>query len=127
MIVVDGAGGGLVRFDYSYDDSYNRIMDLKSSQGLNIRYTYDNNRNIIAKNGNGAAYQFNYHFQLLIKLLILVYTLNRMNLRLMMKNEMLRAQILLRNRFFVRDPTKTKQMEYTYEKNRRNPEIFRRM
>ncbi|GAV15285.1 wall-associated protein WapA [Paenibacillus sp. NAIST15-1] len=84
MKVVEGAGGELARFDYSYDESYNRITDLKSSQGLNISYaydglnmvgiqqklgeapfadygyTYDNNRNITAKNDNGAAYQFSY-------------------------------------------------------------------
>ncbi|MCY9738048.1 polymorphic toxin-type HINT domain-containing protein, partial [Paenibacillus alvei] len=67
-----------------YDGSYNRLVELKSAQGflenyaydgLNLAgiqqkqgdaplrsysYTYDNNRNIVAKNDNGAAYQFSY-------------------------------------------------------------------
>ncbi|MCM3292507.1 wall-associated protein WapA [Paenibacillus sp. MER 180] len=83
MRVMDGTGGELARFEYSYDDSY-RIADLKSSSGLNevysydgmnrtgiqqkqgdalfgnYSYTYDNNRNIIAKNDNGAFFQFSY-------------------------------------------------------------------
>ncbi|MEQ7053036.1 polymorphic toxin-type HINT domain-containing protein, partial [Paenibacillaceae sp. P-4] len=83
MRVMDGTVGELARFEYSYDDSY-RIADLKSSSGLNevysydgmnrtgiqqkqgdalfgnYSYTYDNNRNIIAKNDNGAFFQFSY-------------------------------------------------------------------
>jgi len=82
--IVDGSGGELARFDYSYDNSYNRIMELKSSHGLNISYsydglnmvgiqqkqgealfwkyayTYDNNRNIIGINDYGALSQFTY-------------------------------------------------------------------
>jgi len=81
--VVDEAGGALAQFDYSYDDSY-RIANLKSMNGLNevytydgmnrtgiqqklgeapfadYGYTYDNNRNIVAKNDTGAGYQFSY-------------------------------------------------------------------
>ncbi|MCY9704195.1 polymorphic toxin-type HINT domain-containing protein, partial [Paenibacillus alvei] len=84
MAVLDGSGSQLTQFEYKYDGSFNRLTELKSAQGflenyaydgLNLAgiqqkqgdaplgsysYTYDNNRNIVAKNDNGAAYQFSY-------------------------------------------------------------------
>ncbi|WP_276570661.1 polymorphic toxin-type HINT domain-containing protein, partial [Paenibacillus alvei] len=84
MAVLDGSGSQLTQFEYKYDGSFNRLTELKSAQGFlenyaydgfnlagiqqkqgdaplgSYSYTYDNNRNIVAKNDNGAAYQFSY-------------------------------------------------------------------
>jgi len=84
MAVLDANGSQLTQFEYKYDGSYTRLVELKSAQGFlenfaydgfnlagiqqkhgaalfgNYSYTYDNNRNIVAKNDNGAAYQFSY-------------------------------------------------------------------
>ncbi|KJB84891.1 hypothetical protein AZ66_28070, partial [Paenibacillus sp. E194] len=84
MAVLDGSGSQLMQFEYKYDGSYNRLTELKSTQGFlenyaydgfnlagiqqkqgdalfgNYSYTYDNNRNITDKNDNGAGYQFSY-------------------------------------------------------------------
>nr|WP_240927233.1 polymorphic toxin-type HINT domain-containing protein [Paenibacillus thiaminolyticus] len=84
MKVVDGTGGELTRFDYSYDHSYNRIAELKSSNGMSINYdydglnmvgiqqkqgealfwkyvySYDNNRNIIRDDSYGAWFEISY-------------------------------------------------------------------
>ncbi|MEC0192289.1 polymorphic toxin-type HINT domain-containing protein, partial [Paenibacillus apiarius] len=82
--VLDGAGGQLGQFTYTYDGSYNRVSQLQSSIGLNesfaydglnltgiqqkqgeapfaqYAYTYDNNRNITGKTDNGPSFQFTY-------------------------------------------------------------------
>ncbi|MCY9517144.1 wall-associated protein WapA, partial [Paenibacillus apiarius] len=82
--VLDGAGGQLGQFTYTYDRSYNRVSQLQSSIGLNesfaydglnltgiqqkqgeapfaqYAYTYDNNRNITGKTDNGPSFQFTY-------------------------------------------------------------------
>ncbi|MCY9729274.1 wall-associated protein WapA, partial [Paenibacillus apiarius] len=82
--VLDGAGGQLGHFTYTYDSSYNRVSQLQSSIGLNesfaydglnltgiqqkqgeapfaqYAYTYDNNRNITGKTDNGPSFQFTY-------------------------------------------------------------------
>ncbi|MBN3526633.1 Hint domain-containing protein [Paenibacillus apiarius] len=84
LSVLDGSGTQLSQFEYKYDGSYKRLAELKSAQGWNEAYTYDgfnlsgiqqtqnnapsaqytyqydNNRNIVAKTDNGAAFQFSY-------------------------------------------------------------------
>ncbi|MCY9528556.1 wall-associated protein WapA [Paenibacillus alvei] len=79
-----GNGATLSEFTYDYNQKSKKLAKLSASNGLsevynydgynlagiqqkqgealfgNYSYTYDNNRNITAKNDNGAGYQFSY-------------------------------------------------------------------
>ena len=84
LTVKDGSGSNLAEFTYSFDRLTRRMSGISSASGLNetyqydgfnlagiqqiqnntafanYSYAYDNNRNIVAKNDNGAGYQFSY-------------------------------------------------------------------
>nr|WP_275100555.1 RHS repeat-associated core domain-containing protein [Paenibacillus alvei] len=81
---LDGYGAALSEFTYDYNQQSKKLAKLGASNGLNevynydgynlasiqqkqgealfgnYSYSYDNNRNITAKNDNGAGYQFSY-------------------------------------------------------------------